>query len=269
MLYAAALKIMANIAGALGEKQDQIRFAETAMRVSEKIDEFWDETKGCYVYGKLNGSKNPVYTKHPNIFAVLLGFASDEKKEAIRKFLIDPNTPEITTPYMKFYELSALCELGEYTRVTEIIKEYWGGMLNEGATSFWEKYDKRESGSAKYAMYGRRYGKSLCHAWGAAPLYIIGKYFIGLTPDTDGYGSYVLQPHLTDIGDCSATFPLNEGYISISVDKNKLTVYSDRNGKLIFKKSMIADRPFERHEDKNVIYLKKGLKHTICFNQIK
>jgi len=26
-------------------------------------------------------------------------------------------------------------------------------------------------------MYGRKYGKSLCHAWGAAPLYLLGRYY--------------------------------------------------------------------------------------------
>ena len=40
---------------------------------------------------------------------------------------------------------------------------YWGGMLKEGATSFWEKYNPEETGIRHLAMYGRPYGKSLCH----------------------------------------------------------------------------------------------------------
>ena len=40
---------------------------------------------------------------------------------------------------MRFYELEALCSMGMQTEVLKEIKAYWGGMLREGATSFWEK----------------------------------------------------------------------------------------------------------------------------------
>ncbi len=40
---------------------------------------------------------------------------------------------------MRFYELEALCALGEQDAVMKEMKAYWGGMLKEGATSFWEK----------------------------------------------------------------------------------------------------------------------------------
>jgi hypothetical protein len=29
-------------------------------------------------------------------------------------------------------------------------------------------------------MYGRPFGKSLCHAWGASPIYLLGKYYLGV-----------------------------------------------------------------------------------------
>ena len=34
------------------------------------------------------------------------------------------------------------------------MKAYWGGMLKEGATSFWEKYNPEETGTQHLAMYG-------------------------------------------------------------------------------------------------------------------
>ena len=33
------------------------------------------------------------------------------------------------------------------------MKAYWGGMLKEGATSFWEKYNPEETGTQHLAMY--------------------------------------------------------------------------------------------------------------------
>lgn len=32
----------------------------------------------------------------------------------------------------------------------------------------------------QYDMYGDRFGKSLCHAWGASPVYLLARYFVGL-----------------------------------------------------------------------------------------
>lgn len=47
------------------------------------------------------------------------------------------------------------------------MRNYWGGMLAQGSTTFWETYDPKEGYPERLAMYGNRYGKSLCHAWGS------------------------------------------------------------------------------------------------------
>ena len=45
---------------------------------------------------------------------------------------------------MRFYELEALCALGEQDAVMKEMKAYWGGMLKEGATSFWENITRKK-----------------------------------------------------------------------------------------------------------------------------
>ena len=99
---------------------------------------------------------------------------------------------------MRFYELEALCALGEQDAVMKEMKAYWGGMLKEGATSFWEKYNPEETGTQHLAMYGRPYGKSLCHAWGASPIYLLGKYYLGVKPVKEGYKEFAITPVLRD-----------------------------------------------------------------------
>jgi len=66
-----------------------------------------------------------------------------------------------------------------------MIREYWGGMLDRGAVTFWEEYDPEVPDDQQYDMYGDRFGKSLCHAWAASPIYLLAKYFVGLQI-TDG-----------------------------------------------------------------------------------
>ena len=92
--------------------------------------------------------------------------------------LLNDNIQKITTPYMRFYELEALCAMGEQNYVLKEMKDYWGGMLKLGATSFGKNTIPTKKGAEHYAMYGREFGKSLCHAWGASPIYLLGKYYL-------------------------------------------------------------------------------------------
>jgi hypothetical protein len=83
-------------------------------------------------------------------------------------------------------------------------------------------------------MYGRRYGKSLCHAWGATPIYLIGKYIVGLTPENFGK-SFVLKPNLANLTYFKATMPLTEGKVEVKVTERSISVLSTAlNGKLIW-----------------------------------
>lgn len=107
-------------------------------------------------------------------------YADRQQIESIlNRVLLNDSVMKITTPYMRFYELEALCALGEQSRVLQEMRSYWGGMLREGATTFWETYDPSETFPKRLAMYGQPYGKSLCHAWGASPVYLLGEILLG------------------------------------------------------------------------------------------
>jgi hypothetical protein len=136
--------------------------------------------------------------------------------------LLNNNVPQITTPYMRFYELEALCSTGEQRYVLQQIKDYWGAMLQLGATSFWEAYDPAETGAAHYAMYGRPFGKSLCHAWGASPIYLLGKYYLGVRPLSPGYSRYLVEPVLGGLQWMEGTVPVPNGSIRVYCSTSEL-----------------------------------------------
>ncbi|PQC20855.1 hypothetical protein CUN37_12715 [Enterococcus faecium] len=150
------------------------------------FDYFWDEELGAFIDCYESGRRN--VTRHANIFAVLFDFANKDQQQSILKnVLLNDTITQITTPYFKFYEQDALCKLGQTNIVYQTILDYWGGMLSHDAVTFWEEYDPTQTGNEKYSMYGDPYGKSLCHAWGASPIYLLGRYFIGLYPTKPGY----------------------------------------------------------------------------------
>lgn len=128
---------------------------------------------------------------------------------------------------MRFYELEALCMLDEQDKVMKEIKDYWGGMLKEGATSFWEKYNPDEHGTEKLAMYGRPYGKSLCHAWGASPIYLLGKYYLGVKPTKPGFEEYTIKPSLGGLEWMEGIVPTPFGAVYVKMDKQSVTIKSD------------------------------------------
>lgn len=183
-----------------------------------KLDVFWDERSGCFAH---NSVKNSL-TRYGNIFAVLFGIAP-EKHGAIRRAFANKTGQKIVTPFMKFFETSAIAELGNVSEMLEYIKSYWGGMLNEGTGTFWEQYDSDVVGDKKYEMYGRPFGKSLCHSWGAGPLYLIGRYLVGLRPASPGYETFELKPHLGTVA-FEAELPANEGSVYVGYGAGKLTV---------------------------------------------
>jgi hypothetical protein len=112
-------------------------------------------------------------------------------------------------------------------KVTGEIKSYWGDMLRLGATSFWELYNPTEKGDAHYAMYGRRFGKSLCHAWGASPVYLFGKYYLGVVPVKPGFAEYEVRPCRGGLEWIEGDVPTPFGKIHVRADAGAITVRSD------------------------------------------
>jgi alpha-L-rhamnosidase len=111
-----------------------------------------------------------------------------------------------------------------------MLDSYWGGMLDLGATSIWEEFDPRQSGIEHYSMYGDKYGKSLCHAWGASPIYLLGKYALGVRPTSAGYETFDVIPSLMAYNSIEGTVPVTNGYVSVRMDKSSLTVLTDKDG---------------------------------------
>jgi len=226
VLFIAALFAMEKAAHICNEPEKADYYQRLAAQLSGKLERtFWSNEQHAFMHAIEDGVLNPQVTKFPNMFALRTIAMSEERQEQIMKsVMLNPDIPPITTPYMRFYELEALCEAGLHQQVLREIRDYWGGMLREGATSFWEKYVPTESGTQHLAMYGRPYGKSLCHAWGASPIYLLGKYFLGVQPTRPGYQEYVVQPSLGDLEWMEGDVPTPHGMIHVYMDCQQVKV---------------------------------------------
>ena len=205
--------------------------ARAAALKARIIDTFYDPERHVLYHNLVNGEVRRDIKRHAAIFAVKCGLLEPEELRALAKaVLLNPEVPAITTPYMKLYELEALCEAGERDAVLPYLREYWGGMLALGATTIWEQFDPNEQGEEHYRMYGRKYGRSLCHAWGAGPLYLLGKYYLGVRPTADGYTSYEIAPNRGDLPYIEGAVPVPWGQLRVRLDEHACTVEGCRPG---------------------------------------
>ena len=230
ILFWKALQTMQVCATLLDRPDDARRYGKLADRLHATTKDFFYSYDLCsYAHAIEDGYYlNEQVTRFPNMFAILYDFAdADEQQLILDNVLLSPDVDAITTPYMRFYELAALCKMGLQADVLSELKAYWGGMLREGATSFWEKYNPQEHGTEHLAMYGRPYGKSLCHAWGASPLYLLGRYFLGVSPTAPGYAEYEVRPVLGGLEWMEGDVPTPFGLIHVAMNRRQVTVRSD------------------------------------------
>lgn len=238
ILFCRSLETMALCADLVGDATGEKRYAALAGDLRVKLEPtFWNKSKQAFVHNRVNNHPSETVTRYANMFSVFFDYLDEEKKQLVKhSVLLNDSILKITTPYMRFYELESLCALGEQEAVMKEIKAYWGGMLKEGATSFWEKYNPLEKGVQHLAMYGRPYGKSLCHAWGASPIYLLGKYYLGVKPVKEGYREFVIAPTLGGLRWMEGAVPTPHGRIQVYMDGKRIKVKaSEGEGYLIIK----------------------------------
>src|SRR5690606_11442908 len=228
LLLCRSLETMALCADLLNIPEDQSFYAKEASDLKQKFFQFyWNDQKQAFVHSRIDGKQTDEVTRYINIFAICYEYLSSDQKQGVKEnVLLNDDVKKIMTPYKRYYELEALCALGEKDYVMNQIKSYWGGMLKLGATTFWEEYNPEKKGAEHYTMYGREFGKSLCHSWGASPIYLLGKYYLGVEPTAAGYETYTVEPYLASQEWMEGKVPTPEGEIDLFVSKKKIKVKS-------------------------------------------
>jgi hypothetical protein len=142
---------------------------------------------------------------------------SDIKQDA-------PSDP-IISPYFNAYLLDALAKTNHSRQALDWIRQYWGGMLAEGATSFWESYDLRWPKTNPHlslqADGTSGYFVSLAHGWSSGPTAWLSENVLGIRPATPGYKRVTVEPDLMGLAWAQGSVPTPNGPIKIRIDKFK------------------------------------------------
>jgi hypothetical protein len=159
-------------------------------------------------------------TPYANLLAVLAGLHTGPDATVRDVLLAEP----VGTPFMTGYSLRALALVGGRADAVARIRRLWGAMLDRGARTFWEEFPHGTDPGADLAMYGRPYGKSLCHAWSSGPAALLPELVLGIHAVEDAWSAFVVEPELGDLAWAEAVVPVPTGEIRVRCDGAGLVV---------------------------------------------
>lgn len=129
----------------------------------------YDASAGVFLSGD---NKQVSYASQA--WMILSGVASKaEGAKAILKLPVISNVVYPGAPYLNHYVIEAMIQCDLKKEAKALVMEYWGGMVNKGADTFWEVYDPKDDFLSPYNFFPVN---SYCHAWSCTPVYFIRKY---------------------------------------------------------------------------------------------
>ena len=102
-------------------------------------------------------------------------------------------------------------------RAIDVIRQFWGAMLDLGATTFWEDFNldwlpgasridelvpvgKKDIHGDYGAYCYKGFRHSLCHGWASGPTSWLSEYVLGVQVVEPGCRVVRITPHLGDLG---------------------------------------------------------------------
>ncbi|WP_179858868.1 alpha-L-rhamnosidase-related protein [Lactiplantibacillus plantarum] len=134
------------------------------------IKEFYDSDKDVFISGP-NQEVNLLAQIQLLLANVL---PSNEQQRALQQLLHDFDfTNTAVTPSTEALLAEVLLQNGQTKVAIDIIRQYWGAMVANGADTFWEVFDQTD---ANYSPYGSILLNSYCFGWSCYPAYLLRTY---------------------------------------------------------------------------------------------
>jgi len=166
----------------------------------------------------------------------LMAMAGLEDPKLINNELIQVDGVKGFSTFYGYYVLNAMALAGNHQGAINSIREYWGAMLELGATTFWEDFnidwmenaarideiipDDKIDIHATYGDYcyvGLRH--SFCHGWASGPTAWLSENVLGVKVIEAGCRKVKIEPHLGDLEWVEGTFPTPFGLIELRHEK--------------------------------------------------
>lgn len=218
MLLAQAFASGARLAAAWGDDSLAKRWADAAARLRATVRRmFLDPKTGLYANGiDSSGRRDDRNTSFAQAFAIACDVAHAGEYGALFGWLDDPGKRARRWSLSQVVELTAYARAGRVGPGLSRLKSVWLPMIERGYLRFFEDIDPSLSEQAQLAMYSRRYGNSLCHAWaGAAPVMLLSRGVLGVEPLAPGFSLCSVDPRPAGIASGRGSVPTPHGQIEV------------------------------------------------------
>jgi hypothetical protein len=207
MHFAMALREAADLESAYGDKQRAEQYLLVATKATQGVQRLcWNEKNGLMA----DTPAQQLYSQHANFLAVLLDVIPKQRQREVMTKVLAVSDPvfkpgkdlppmEKASYYYRFYLARALEHAGMGDRYLELLGP-WKEMLALGLTTWAEKPEPTRSDS---------------HAWSAHPNFDLLTIVAGIRPAALGFEKVVIEPHLGNLQNVSASLPWKEADIQV------------------------------------------------------
>ena len=205
--YYMNLKLMVEIAGYLGKKEDSVFFQRKSIIVKNVINQkLFDKSKGIYIDGE--NSKHS--SLHANMFPLAFGIVSSENMHSVVSFIKTRGMS--CSVYGAQYLLEGLFKTNEADYALKLMTSTndrsWWNMIRSGSTITTEAWDIKYKKNMDWN-----------HPWGSAPANIITRYLCGITPVHPGFKKVQIRPQLSNLTFSKIKVPTTKGSINAEYKK--------------------------------------------------
>lgn len=244
----ACLRAIGTIAGETGREPEAASLdRRLAQHHQAFIRNFWDNRRGVFVNGQIDGRRTERWGCHENVLALLFELAEPDHSESIVRNLREQDLfaifsardedyeeelpglgkiPTVSlalskyrwpdscmvplgTAYFAGYLIEALCALGMVNEARSLINQRWGEFSRQGATTVWETWNMDQS---------------LSHGWSASPAVFASRHLLGVQrADSTGIRYYIL-PRVQDFTILRGRVATRVGVVQVEWKENALNI---------------------------------------------
>jgi hypothetical protein len=205
-----------------GDETDAAKYLARANSMAQAARTFLKDRSGAY------GDR-----WQTNSIAVLAGAVETEAERqavwgVLQRTVSGRKPSDVITPYYGSYLLMAMAELGHRGEALEWMRVYWGGMLDSGATSFWEAWDP---GWAKGDVHAQLeadgkvgYNASLAHGWASGPSAWLMEEVLGVKTVEPGGRRVQIRPELAGLDWVRGALATPLGAVSVAARDKQVEI---------------------------------------------
>jgi len=232
----------ARIARELDEAPTAVKWEHIARKLRWSVENQWDKGQRAYPDSLDDkGESTGRFSIHTQFLALLFGGAENPHRNRLRLLSLQPPAgfARVASPFALHFLYEALEQTEDYAAIVDSIRDYYGRMLDAGATTFWEALPGSHTSPEGFPT------RSHCHGWSCAPLYFLPRIILGIRATAPGGAAYIVRPHVSGLEEASGSVAGARGKVHVRWQKEdgailRVHIQHPKSSKVIYEEDASA-----------------------------